>query len=100
MATKPTRIQSKQVYALINGIPTRRVQSFDWNSNFTIESVFELGNDGIVEDSVNLVETGITWNSNEWGTTYLVYMNIEMFVKGLIPQLPLQLLVMGLKVTG
>jgi len=69
MATKPTRIQSKQVYALINGIPTRRVQSFDWNSNFTVESVYELGNDGIVEDSVNLVETGITLNSNEWGTT-------------------------------
>lgn len=71
MATKPTRLQAKQIYALINGVPSRRVQSFDWNSNFTVDSVYELGNDGIVEDTVSLVETNITMNSNEWGTTDL-----------------------------
>lgn len=67
MATKPNRLQAKQVYAYVNGVPTRRVQSFDWNSDFTIDSVFELGNDGLVEDVVSLVETNVTANSNEWG---------------------------------
>jgi len=71
MAAKPVRVQAKQVAAYINGQPTRRVQSFDWSSNFTIDSVFELGNAGLVEDSVTLVESGITINSNEWGTTDL-----------------------------
>ena len=69
MATKPTRIQSKSVYGLIGSTPTRRVQGLDWQSNFTTESVFELGNAGLVEDSVSLVETAITLNTNEWGTT-------------------------------
>ena len=71
MAVKPVRMQAKQVAAYINGQPTRRVQSFDWSSNFTVDSVFELGNAGLVEDSVTLVESGITVNSNEWGTTDL-----------------------------
>lgn len=71
MALKPYQVQSKQVAAYINGVPTRRVQSFDWDSNFTIDSVFELGNSGLVEDTVTLVETGITLNSFEWGTTDL-----------------------------
>lgn len=71
MATKPNRIQSKQLYAYVGSTPTRRIQSLDWNSNFTTDSVYELGNAGIVEDSVSLVETGITLNSFEWGTTDL-----------------------------
>jgi len=71
MAVKPVRVQAKQVAAYINGQPTRRAQSFDWSSNFTIDSVYEIGNAGIVEDSVTLVESGITVNSNEWGTTDL-----------------------------
>ena len=69
MATKPNRIQSKQVVALINGTPTRRIQTFDYASNFTTDSVYEMGNAGIVEEAVTLVETNITANSNEWGTT-------------------------------
>jgi len=68
MATKPNRTQAKQIYALVGSTPTRRVQSLDWNSNFTTDSVYELGNSGIVEDSISLVETGVTMNSNEWGT--------------------------------
>jgi hypothetical protein len=71
MAIKPVRTQAKQVAAFINGVPTRRVQSFDWASNFTTDSVYELGNAGIVEDSVTLVETSITMNSYEWGNTDL-----------------------------
>jgi len=69
MATKPIRTQAKQVAAFIGSTPTRRVQSFDYSSNFTTDSVFEMGNAGIVEDSVELVETSVTANSNEWGTT-------------------------------
>lgn len=72
MAVKPDRVQAKQVYAFTHSVPTRRVQSLDWASNFTTDSVFELGNAGIVEDSVTLVETGITMNANEWGTTDLI----------------------------
>lgn len=83
MATKPLRIQSKQVFAYVGGTPTRRVQSFDWASNFTIDSVFELGNTGIVEDSVTLVESSITMNSNEWGTT-----DLEAMVFGIFEQRP------------
>lgn len=79
MAIKPDRTQAKQVYAFVNSTPTRRVQTFDWSSNFTIDSVFELGNAGIVEDSVTLVETGITLNSNEWGTTDLEAMVFGIF---------------------
>ena len=79
MAVKPNRVQAKQVYAFVNSTPTRRVQSFDWSSNFTTEEVFELGNAGIVEDSVSLVETNITMNSNEWGTTDLEAMMFGVF---------------------
>ncbi len=79
MAIKPNRTQAKQVYAFVNSTPTRRVQTFDWSSNFTIDSVFELGNAGIVEDAVTLVETGITLNSNEWGTTDLEAMVFGIF---------------------
>ncbi len=68
---KPTRVQAKQTYAYVDSTPTRRIQSFDYTSNFTIDSVFELGNAGIVEDSITLVETGVTTNSNEWGTVDL-----------------------------
>lgn len=72
MAVKPDRVQAKQVFAYVNSVPTRRVQSFDWASNFTTDSVFELGNAGIVEDSVTLVETSVTMNANEWATTDLI----------------------------
>lgn len=71
MATKPNRIQAKQVYASINGVPTRRIQSLDWAGNPTEESVFELGNAGLVEDSISLVETNITMNSLDWGAVDL-----------------------------
>ena len=71
MAVKPNQVQAKQVFAYINDVPTRRVQSFDWASNFTIDSVFELGNDGLVEDAITLVDSNVTMNSNEWGTTDL-----------------------------
>lgn len=81
MAVKPVRTQAKQVAAYINGVPTRRVQSFDWASNFTTDDVFELGNTGIVESSVTLVETGITANSNEWGTT-----DLEAMIFGIYEQ--------------
>jgi len=79
MAVKPLRLQAKQVYAYVNSSPTRRVQSFDWSSNFTIDSVFELGNAGIVEDSISLVESSITANSNEWGTTDLEAMMFGIY---------------------
>lgn len=68
---KPNAVKAKQTYAYVGTTPTRRVQSFDWASSFTIDSVFELGNAGIVEDAVTLVETSITLNSNEWGSTDL-----------------------------
>jgi hypothetical protein len=71
MAVKPNAIKAKQTYAYVGTTPTRRIQSLDWASNFTIDSVFELGNAGVVEDSITLVETSITMNSNEWGTTDL-----------------------------
>jgi len=79
MAVKPVRVQAKQVAAYINGQPTRRVQSFDWSSNFTIDSVYELGNAGLVEDAVTLVESGVTINSNEWGTTDLEAMMFGIY---------------------
>ena len=80
---KPLRTQSKQVYAYVGNTPTRRVQTFDWASNFTIDSVYELGNAGIVEDAVTLVESAITMNSNEWGTT-----DLEAMVFGIYEQRP------------
>lgn len=79
MAVKPTRVQSKNVFAYIGQTPTRRVQTLDYASNFTTDSVFELGNAGIVEDSVSLVETGVTLVSNEWGTTDLEAMLFGIF---------------------
>ncbi len=69
MATKPTRLQAKQVFPYVNSTPVRRVQSFDFSSSFTTDSVYELGNAGIVEDSVTLVDSNITMNALEWGTT-------------------------------
>lgn len=89
MAVKQERIQGKQVYAYVDSTPTRRIQTLDYNSNFTIDSVFELGNAGIVEDSVSLVETGITLNSNEWGST-----DLEAMLFGIYEQRNLR------KVTG
>lgn len=71
MAVKPNQVQAKQVTAFVNDSPTRRVQSFDWVSNYTIDSVYELGNNGLVEDAVTLVDSSVTMNSNEWGTTDL-----------------------------
>lgn len=79
MAVKPNRVQSKQLYAFVGGTPTRRVQSFDWSSDFTIDSVFELGNAGLVEDVITLVETNITLNSNEWGTVDLEAQMFDIF---------------------
>jgi len=81
MAVKPVRTQAKQVAAYINGVPTRRVQSFDWASNFTTDDVFELGNAGVVESSVTLVESSVTVNSNEWGTT-----DLEAMIFGIYEQ--------------
>ena len=68
MATKPIRTQGKNLYAYMNDTPIRRKQSCDWSSNFTTESIFELGNAGIVQDSVSLVETAITINLFETGS--------------------------------
>ena len=79
MAVKPNRIQAKQVYVLVNSTPTRRAQSLDWNSSFTTDSVFELGNNGVVEESVTLVETNVTMNSLEWGTTDVEAMMFGIF---------------------
>lgn len=81
MAIKPNRVQAKQVYALINSTPTRRVQSFDWNSSFETDSVFELGNNGVVEESVTAVETNVSMNSFEWGTV-----DVEAMVFGVFEQ--------------
>lgn len=81
MAVKPTRVQAKQVYAFINSTPTRRIQSLDWAANFTTDSVFELGNPGVVEESVTLVEESITLNTNEWGTT-----DVEAMIFGIFEQ--------------
>jgi hypothetical protein len=80
MSVKPTRVQAKQVAAYINGVPTRRIQTFDWNSNYTVDSVFEIGNAGLVEDVVTLVETNVTVNSNEWGTTDLEAMMFGTYI--------------------
>uniref|UniRef100_A0A6M3IIV4 Tail protein n=1 Tax=viral metagenome TaxID=1070528 RepID=A0A6M3IIV4_9ZZZZ len=79
MSTKPTRVKASQVFAYIGGVPTRRVQTFDWNSNFTIDSIYEHGNAGIVEDAVNNVDTSITVNSNEWGTSDLEAMMFGIY---------------------
>ncbi|MCK9369423.1 hypothetical protein M0R04_05755 [Candidatus Dojkabacteria bacterium] len=81
MAVKPIGIQSKHIYAYIGSTPTRRVQSLDWNSNFTIDSVFELGNNGVVEDTITLVESQVTMNANEWGTT-----DLEAGIFGILEQ--------------
>ena len=69
MSTKPTQILSKSVPVNINGSKTRRVQSLDWNSNFTTEEVYELGNSSLVEESVSLVDTAITLNAFNNGST-------------------------------
>ena len=79
MAVKPVRTKSSQIFAYVGATPTRRVQSLDWNSNFTVDTVYELGNAGVVEDSVTLVETSVTLNSNEWGTTDLEAMMFGIY---------------------
>lgn len=79
MPVKPERIHGKQVLAYIDGIPTRRIQSIDYNSSFDTDTIFELGNPGFVEEAVNSVETPITMTSNEWGNTDLEAMMFEKF---------------------
>jgi len=71
---KPDRILSKQVVPKINGAALRRVTDFNVNSEPTYESIYEMGNAGLVEDSITLKESTVSLVANEWGSTDLLAM--------------------------
>jgi hypothetical protein len=81
MAIKPSSLKSKDVVGYINSVPTRRVQTLDFVSNFTTDPVYEMGNPGIVEEAVTSVETGLTLNTFEWGTS-----DLEAMIYGIYEQ--------------